>query len=303
MNVIYRLLGLAAAVALVACVPAPSDAHAGRLRASMVTTVADLAKRIDDPSLVLVHVGKREEYDAGHIRGAHYLGLDAISTPRGEGLILELPAVEKLRETFEGIGVTDSSHVVIYYGDDWVTPATRFYFTLDYLGLGDRASLLDGGMPAWKAAGHALTTDAPKARKGGFTPRVREEIVVDAAWVKEQLGRDRFHLVDARTTNFYDGSEKGVGKRLGHIAGAKSIPFTSLVDEPPVRLKPVDELRKILAAAGTDPHHAFVSYCHIGQQATLVYFVAKYLGYEPRLYDGSFQDWSEREELPVETSK
>jgi thiosulfate/3-mercaptopyruvate sulfurtransferase len=107
------------------------------------------------------------------------------------------------------------------------------------------------------------------------------------------------HLLDARLPEFYSGANAGGMPRAGHIPGARNVPFTSVLGKNG-KLKPSRTLRAILNAGGGQKPALTVSYCHIGQQATVLYFVARYLGLQARLYDGSFQDWSRRSELPVE---
>ena len=109
-------------------------------------------------------------------------------------------------------------------------------------------------------------------------------------------------MLDARAARFYTGAEAGQMPRAGHIPSAKNIPFSSLVDESTNKFKSVESLRDLFNTAGVKPADSVATYCHIGQQASLLYFVARYLGYEAHLYDGSFQDWSNRSELPVEKS-
>jgi thiosulfate/3-mercaptopyruvate sulfurtransferase len=75
------------------------------------------------------------------------------------------------------------------------------------------------------------------------------------------------------------------------------VPFSALIDGTTIKDEPA--LRAIFTAAGVKPGTEVVSYCHIGQQGSLVWLVARILGYEARLYDGSFEDWSGREDLPV----
>ena len=86
--------------------------------------------------------------------------------------------------------------------------------------------------------------------------------------------------------------------RPGHIPNAVSIPFSSLLDSTN-RLKDPVSLKHIFQQAGVKDGSRVISYCHIGQQASLVYFAARYLGYEARLYDGSFEEWSGRKDLPL----
>ena len=274
-----------------------------KVRDSMIVSVDWLAQHLNDDGLVLLQVGDKKEYDAGpHIKGAQYIQLSDISTPRGTGLILELPPVDQLKATFEKLGVTDKSRIIIYFSKDWVTPTSRVYFTLDYLGLGDRTSILDGGLPAWIAEKRATTTEVTTAKPGSFTPHPNAKLVVDAAWVSSNINKPGIAILDARDTKFYTGESAGNMPRAGHIPSARSIPFSTLVEESTNKFKNSDALRDLFNTAGVKSKDAIAAYCHIGQQASLLYFVAKYLGYDAHLYDGSFDDWSKRSDLPVEKS-
>ena len=269
------------------------------IRKSMIVTTEWLADHLKDESLVLLQVGEKEEYLAGHIPGAQFIAIADISTPRGEGLALELPPVAQLKTTFEKLGVTDKSRIVIYFSKDWVTPTARVFFTLDYLGLGDRTAILDGGLPAWLAEAKPLVTDISAAKAGGFTPQPNKQLIVDAAWVSANLNKPGVRILDARARTFYSGEEAGRMPRGGHIPSALNIPFSSLVEESNNKFKSAETLSQLFNTAGVKQEDSVTTYCHIGQQASLLYFVARYLGYDAHLYDGSFEDWSRRTELPV----
>lgn len=275
-------------------------------RATMLVTPAQLAASLDDPNLVLLHVGDRAEYNAEHIPGARFIGLQNISVSR-DNLALEMPPAGELRPLLEAAGVSDGSRVVVYFGRDWVTPSTRVMFTLAHAGL-DRVALLDGGMGAWKKAGHPVT-DAAQAggesgKKGTLSPLTPRDDIADAAYLQKNIGRPGFALIDARDVEFYNGTREG-GPRdrrvAGHITGAVSVPYASIAG-PDMALKSRAELEAIFTAAGVKPGDTLVTYCHIGQQATAVLFAARTLGYKVLLYDGSFEDWVRRG-LPVTSGK
>lgn len=273
--------------------------------APLVVDAAWLAKHLDDPDLVLLHVGDKAGYEAGHIKGARQVTLQDlhVSDHEGKGLILEMPAPDDLKRRLESFGISNDSRVVVYYGKDWVSPSTRIVFTLDYADLGDRVSLLDGGMGAWVKAGYPIVTETTVAKKGTLKPLAIKPIVVDAAFVRKNAGTKGIALVDGRASVFYDGVDTGAshdGKhRTGHITGAGSVPFTSITNDD-LMLRSHDEWRALLTRAGVKPGDTVLGYCHIGMQATAVLFAARSLGHKVLLYDGSFQDWSRHEDYPVE---
>jgi len=265
-------------------------------RGDLLVSTEWLAGRLGDPSLVILHTGSQKDYAAGHIPGARLVRLADISVTGESGLRLELPPVESLREAFGRMGVSDTSRVIVCAGDDSIQSATRVWFTLDYLGLGERTSLLDGGLAAWRAEGRPLSTATPSVNSAVFTARPRPNAVVDAEWLRSRLGDGDVTLLDARTPEFYSGANQGSMLRAGHIPGARNIPYNTLW-KADGKWKPAAALKEMLGAP-----KGVVAYCHIGQQATVLYFAARYLGWEARLYDGSFQDWSSRGELPVKTA-
>ena len=284
---------------------AEQNRGAAEARQKLVVDTACLADHLKDPNLVLFHTGNRADYDAAHIPGARLLTLGEIAvtdTTSPTGLTLQMPEPEDLRARLEKIGISDDSRVIIYYNRDRIAIATRVLYTLDYAGLGDRVSLLDGGMDAWVAEKRAVTTEVPAPRAGKLSAlHVQTSSVVDADFVKGKIGTPGFVVIDGRTPAFYSGAQTGGSTdrphRTGHIAGAANVPYldTLAADQT---LKPAAELSAMFAAAGAKPGDTVIGYCHIGQQATAMLFAARTLGFKVLLYDGSFEDWSRRD-LPV----
>ena len=319
MSTPFRTLvrGAPLAIAFASTVAGSTSAQNTRpTRSDLLVTSDWLATQLNNPKLVLFHVGEKPEYDAGHIPGARFLELRDISTPPTRdtnALALEMLPADQLRQRLAQLGISDDSRVVVYFGNDWLSPSTRVLLTLQYAGLGAHTSLLDGGMPEWKKGNHPLTTDVPPAPKPGkLTPRPTQPIIVDADFVKSHIRTPGYAIVDARNTMFYDGpiQEASATSSMGHpmpkivpshVPGAVNIVFETVFDDTG-HLLPESRLRDLFTQAGVRPNDTVIAYCHVGQQATALLFGAEALGYNVKLYDGSFQDWKKRD-LPVESSR
>jgi thiosulfate/3-mercaptopyruvate sulfurtransferase len=291
---ITRIIVPFAIAALTAAAPvrAASGQNAGA--DSLVVSTGWLATHLDDPSVIVVHVTQGDSYARGHVPGARKLSYMDVVTRR-DGVSAELPPADRLRDVFERLGISDSTRVVVYA--DEPPMATRVLFTLDYLGH-ERMSLLDGGLPQWRAEGRPVTRSTPPVARGRLTARVRPDVLADAGWIRSRLGTAGIALVDTRT----DGEYLGAGERHGmpsegHLAGARQLQWEQLFRDGSHLLRDRDELRRLYAervAAGD----TVVTYCWVGYRASATYLVARLLGYPARMYDGSYQDWSQRK-LPV----
>jgi len=264
------------------------------VRTEMLVSTQWLADHLNDPKVVVLHVAeKRSDFEHGHIPGARFLAFDDFLLGH-VGLMDELPPAEKLKEVFEKLGVSDDTRVVIYTSD-WYPMAGRAYFTLDYLGHGDKTSLLNGGINQWDAEKRPISKEpeAAVSSKGTFTLRVHENIRAVLPEVKDTSKDEskRTILVDSRPRKRYTS---------GHIPGAAHLFWEETVVDPkkPVFLEPA-KLRALLNSRGITPGHKLVTYCEVGLQASHNYFVAKYLGYDDSMYDGSYYEWNEVEHLPV----
>lgn len=281
------------------------------VRSELLVSTEWLASHLNDPKIVVLHIAReRAHYDQGHIPGARFIAWNELTTTR-DGLLNELPTVEDLQKLFERVGASDEARLVLY-GDNVPLSAARAYFTLDYLGHGDHTALLDGGVEKWKAEQRALSTDAPPVKAARLTPHPRPQAVVDLKTML-QLSRAAASsssspsgttLIDARPADDYTGARGGGAARSGHIPGAESLHWLqSVMSKENTTLRPVEELRKLYETSGIPPSGKIVTYCGSGVQASYAYFVAKYLGYDTAMYDGSFSEWSKAEGTTVITGK
>lgn len=276
------------------------------VRSELIVSTAWLAAHLDDPKVVILHVARTPtHYDEGHIPGARFVGWDEITVTR-DGVPNELAPVVDLQEIFARLGIGDNARVVLY-GDNSGLSAARAYFTLDYLGHGERSALLDGGLEKWKAERRGVSTEKVEPKMVPFTPRVRASAVTnldvmrDLSWTATNLDSASVVLIDARPVDEYTGTKPGDGvPRGGHIPGAANVFWMQNVvsKENPV-LRSVPELRKLYEQAGALHGRTVVTYCRTGGQASHAYFTLKYLGYDVVMYDGSFFEWSNTEGTPV----
>ncbi len=285
-------------IAAGACHRAPPRAMPAPNAANMLVTTAWLAVHQNDRELVMLHVGSKAQYDSGHIAGARHTSLDEVALPNVPGgLTLQLAGVEQLTAWAVRNGIGDRTRVIVIPHDGALQSATRVFITLAYLGAMDRISLLNGSYQAWKSELRAVTTTAPAAAPAvTFTPKLRPDIIATIAQVEAATTDSTRHIIDARLTRFYNGDGGGF-PRPGHIPTAVNVPLSSVSTNG--YLRPIGELKTLFADAGVDQRKPVITYCHIGQQATLLWFVATMLGHDARMFDGSFQEWSGTARLPV----
>ncbi|MBL8207478.1 MAG: sulfurtransferase [Blastocatellia bacterium] len=280
------------------------------VRKQMLVSTDWLAKNLQQAKLVLIHVGRgTKNYDAGHIPGARFLDYGDLIVTRS-GVVNELPPVEKLQQLFAKLGVNNDSRVVLLCEGQGIM-AARTYWTLDYLGLGDNAALLDGGLEKWKAEKREVSTTAPEIKAGNFTPRLHPKVMVsreavrDISWVTVNGEPTDTVILDARQPEGYTGEMKRPDFPLnGHIPGAGNVYWmNTLTSKESPTLKPIAELQKMYEEAGLTPGKKVVTYCWIGMMASHGYFTLKYLGYDVAMYDGSFTEWAKSEGVTVVTGK
>ena len=268
----------------------PAD---GKTHSELLASTQWLNDHLSDPKLVILDVGMsgmKGSFAEGHIPGAREFR-DEDMAWKSEELLPD----DQLKTNLEAIGISDDSRVVIY-SSHWFPMAARLLFTLDYLGF-KNAALLDGGIETWMAEKRPTSTEAPTIARGSLTIHPHPEIVAKMAEVQKwTTGADpNVVLLDARPQGRYE---------KGHLPGAVDLFWEeNLVDRKNPVLRSPDELRKLYAAIGARPGKKLVSYCEVGEQASYAYFVARYLGYDAAMYDGSWSEWSHEKQPSVSGDK
>ena len=308
-----RSLALSVVFGLVAAcstVPDTGPVAADTTMDSLVTAEW-LAANLDDPDLVVIDasvlvepdgeggvsvVSGRNIYEEGHIPTAGFADLMGELSDGGSPLQFAVPSPEEFAAAMSALGVSDDSRVVLY-DDGRSVWAARVWWMLRWIGF-DRAALLDGGRPAWTAAGYSLSTEAVSRPAGKLTVALRPELIAAKDEVLAAIDDDATQLVDAMPAAHYRG-EMVMYARPGHIPSATNVPMTSLVDETG-RFRPRHELEALLAG---DRDARSITYCGGGIAASANAFIMTRLGYQDvAVYAASLQEWAADESLPMETA-
>ena len=264
-----------------------------------LVTPAWVAEHASEPDVKVLDVRTDvSAYQHGHVPHAVFLANDVLRVPRA-GIPVQYLEPDAMAGVFRRAGINADDHVVVYADGDGVLGATMVAYALHRIGHGN-VSVMDGGLAAYQRR-HPLHQSYPPVGTGDLQPRPDASVFITLEELRSRLEDPDLVLLDTRPAEEYVGNTRR-WMRNGHIPGAKNLAWYHLM-EPDRRhaFRPLDEMRRIIAATGIAREDEVVVYCGTSREATLVYLVMRHLLDYPRvrLYEGSWTEYASVMELPV----
>jgi thiosulfate/3-mercaptopyruvate sulfurtransferase len=258
-----------------------------------------VAAHAADANLRIVDM-RQNGYVEGHVPGAVYISPVAIRDAKAPPTFLPTPAA--FEEMMAKLGISDSTRVVVYDERGGIY-AARLWWILNYYGHSNVA-LMNGGWIKWSAEQRPASSEAASPGAAKFTARPQTHWVATASDVVGAIGKPGVTIVDARTQAEIDGKDLRNIKRGGFVPSSVPVYWEDLLDAQKKTFKPADELKKIYEERGIVPSSEVIAYCQVGMRASVDLFALHLIGYDKlRNYYGAWEEWGNRDDLPLATKK
>jgi len=270
-----------------------------------LVTTAWVAENAAKPNVVLLDLRKKEDYDAGHIAGASWINTADLSTTDKNGVKGQIAPADKVAAALSAVGAKPDSTIVLYDASNNLISA-RTLWVFEVYGHKD-VRIMDGTWTLWRSEGKPVTKDAAKrtATQYAFTAAPNEGIIANFDEIVKAVGDPSKVVCDARTPEEYAGRDVR-SKNGGHVPGALNVNYT-LANNKDGKFLPAEDLRKLYNDAGVkaSDSQTVYTYCQTGVRAAHSWFVLKYLvGYKNvENYDGSWEEWGNKDGAKIETSR
>ena len=263
-------------------------------------------KKIPSEQRVIIDTRAKWKFLTGHIPSAISMSNWREFTTKQNGIRgILIEDKTFISDTFSSLGLNPKQSIIVYGepSDPWRTDG-RFFWMFERYGF-TKVALLDGGLDAWKKSGGTVENGFQKRRNSSkIAPdifKLNSEIVADKYLINKVLFNDRYILIDNRTQKEFQGATPYGSDRGGHIPNAKHIHWPDFFKKDGT-LKSATDLYHLLQNAGIKSDQEVIVYCTGGVRSAMAYFVFRYMGFKVRNYDGSWWDWSQDSNLPIETS-
>jgi thiosulfate/3-mercaptopyruvate sulfurtransferase len=281
----------------------------------MLATLAVLAmtyahpEQLVETDWVAAHAGdanvrivdmRQTGFAEGHVPGAVYISPVAIRDAKAPPTFLPTPAA--FEEMMAKLGISNATRVVAYDERGGIY-AARLWWILNYYGH-TNVALMNGGWIKWTAEQRPTSTAPASPGAATFTARAQTHWLATASDVVGAIGKPGVTIVDARTQAEIEGKDLRNIKRGGFVPSSVPVYWEDLLDAQKKTFKPADELKKIYEDRGIVPSKEVIAYCQVGMRASVDLFALHLIGYDKlRNYYGAWEEWGNRDDLPLATKK